>query len=110
MSERDESAVVIERRSGGAGTGIAMFLLGAAIGAGVALLFAPQSGEETRADLRRGARRLKRKARDIVDQGGEVVDDLKRQGRSAVKDARSAIEDRLARHRETMTDTGEDGV
>ncbi len=109
MSDRDES-VVIERRGGGAGTGVAMFLLGAAIGAGVALLFAPQSGEETRADLRRGARRLKRKARDIVDQSGEVVDDLKQQGRSAVKDARSALEGRLARHREASTDHEDDGV
>lgn len=109
MSDRDEPAVVIERRGGGAGTGIAMFLLGAAIGAGVALLFAPQSGEETRAELRRSARRLKRKARDIVDQGGEVVDDLKRQGRTAVKDARSALEERLARHRAAAED-GDDGV
>jgi len=109
MSERDEPAVVIERRGGGAGTGIALFLLGAAVGAGVALLFAPQSGEETRAQLRRSARRLKRKARDIVEQGGDVVDDLKRQGRSAVKDARSALEERLARHREAADD-GDDGV
>lgn len=110
MSDRDESAVVIERRGGGAGTGIALFLLGAALGAGVALLFAPQSGEDTRADLRRGARRLKRKARDVVDQGGEMVDDLKRQGRGAVKDARSALEERLARHREAMSEHEDDGV
>lgn len=109
MSERDESAVVIERRGGGAGSSIAIFLMGAAIGAGVALLFAPQSGEETRADLRRGARRLKRKSRDIVERGGAVVDDLKRQGRSAVNDARSALEERLARHREAVDD-GDDGV
>lgn len=109
MYDRDEPAVVIERRGSNAGTGIAMLLLGAAIGAGVALLFAPQSGEDTRAELRRGARRLKRKARDIAEQGGEVVDDLKRQGRTAVKDARSALEERLARHRETL-DNGDDGV
>lgn len=109
MSDRDEPAVVIERRDGGAGSGIALFLLGAAVGAGIALLVAPQSGDEARAELRRGVRRLKRKARDVAEQGREVVDDLQRQGRSAVKDARSALEERLARHREAVDD-GDDGV
>lgn len=109
MSERDEPAVVIERRGGGAGSGVALFLLGAAVGAGLALLFAPQSGEETRAQIRRGARRLKRKARDLADSGRDMVDDLQRQGKAAVKDARSALEERLARHREAAEDE-DDGV
>lgn len=34
------------------------FLLGAAVGAGVALLLAPQSGEETRKKIGEGAKRL----------------------------------------------------
>lgn len=109
MSDRDEQAVVIERRGGGAGSGIALFLLGAAVGAGVALLFAPQSGDETRAQLRRGARKMKRKARDLAESGRDIVDDLQRQGRSAVKDAKSALEERLARHREAADDE-DDGV
>ncbi len=108
MYDRDEPAVVIERR-GDAGSGMAMFLLGAALGAGVALLMAPQTGDEARAELRRGARRLKRKARDLAEQSREVVDDLQKQGRTAVKDARSSIEERLARHREAA-DNGDDGV
>jgi gas vesicle protein len=108
MAERDE-AVVIERRGGGVGSGIAVFLLGAAVGAGLALLFAPQSGEETRADLRRGARRVKRKARDLADSGREMVEDLQRQGRSAARDARAALEERLARHRD-VADGEDDGV
>ena len=58
-----EPAVVIERRSGG---GAGLFLLGLAIGAGIALLLAPGSGEETRAALSRQARRLRRKARDLA--------------------------------------------
>ncbi len=107
MSERDD-AVVIERR-GGAGSGIALFLLGAAVGAGLALLFAPQSGEETRAQIRRGARRMKRKARDLAESGREMVEDLQRQGKSAARDARAALEDRLARHREAV-DGEDDGV
>lgn len=109
MSDRDEPAVVIERRGGGAGSGVALFLLGAAVGAGLALLFAPQSGEETRAQIRRGARRVKRKARDLADSGREIVDDLQRQGRAAAKDARAALEERLARHRQAADDE-DDGV
>jgi gas vesicle protein len=109
MIDRDEQAVVIERRGGGAGSSIALFLLGAAVGAGVALLFAPQSGEDTRAQLRRSARRMKRKARDLAETGRDMVDDLQRQGRTAVKDAKSALEERLARHREASHDE-DDGV
>jgi gas vesicle protein len=109
MRDRDDGAVVIERRDGGAGSGLALLLLGAAVGAGVALLFAPQSGDETRAELRRGARRARRKARDLAESGREIVDDLQRQGKSAVRDARSALEDRLSRHREAV-DGEDDGV
>ena len=63
-----EPTVVVERRSGG---GIGLFILGVAVGAGIALLLAPQSGAETRQDLRRGARRLRRKARGGGEGGGE---------------------------------------
>lgn len=128
MSDRSDDAVVIERRGG---SGIGLFLLGAAVGAGIALLFAPQSGEETRADIRRVARKAKRKARDLGESGRELaeelmetgrdaVDDLaetgrsalrnaKRTGRNATRDARAALEERLARHREAE-DGEEDGV
>lgn len=57
---------------GGAPDGVAIglgVLVGAALGAGAALLLAPASGEETRAQLRRGARRLQR-------QGARVLEDL----------------------------------
>lgn len=128
MSDRSDDAVVIERRGG---SGIGLFLLGAALGAGIALLFAPQSGEETRADIRRVARKAKRKARDLGESGRELaeelmetgrdaVDDLaetgrsalrsaKRTGRNATRDARAALEERLARHREAE-DGEDDGV
>jgi gas vesicle protein len=60
------------------------FLLGLGIGVGVGLLFAPQSGEETRdllkskADegkdyLRRQSEDLRGSAADIVDKGREVI-------------------------------------
>lgn len=60
------------------------FLLGAAVGAGVALLLAPQSGEETRRKLGETARRL-----------GDDLDDKVRSAREEVKhragDVKAAI-------------------
>lgn len=61
-------------------------LLGALIGAGVALLVAPQSGEETRRLIRRRAKRL---AADTQDR----VDDLKAQARRLKRRAEEAIAD-----------------
>ena len=45
----DKPVIIIEKSSGG---GLGGFLLGALVGAGAALLFAPQTGEETREVLR----------------------------------------------------------
>ena len=59
----DEPYVVIEKHSGGMGS----FFLGLAIGAGLALLFAPQSGHETRQSIARGARRVRRATGDAVE-------------------------------------------
>ena len=111
MSEHSSSepTVVVERRSGG---GIGLFLLGAAVGAGIALLYAPRSGAETRQDMRRGARRLRRKARGMVDDAREVVEDVRDRAeevvhttrtaaRDAARDAREALERRLAKHGRT---------
>jgi hypothetical protein len=88
-SDGGQPAVVIERRGGGGG--IAMFLLGLAVGAGIALLYAPQAGDETRALLRRKARRMKRTVRD------------------AAEDARDEIERRLALHPRPAPVNGADG-
>lgn len=93
-----ESSVVIERRGGGAG----VFFLGLAIGAGLALLFAPQSGEDTRAALSRNARKAKRKARRFIDTA-----------RDSAAETREAIEQRLARRHEADEveyDGEDDGV
>ncbi len=98
-SEEREGPVVIERRGGGVG----LFLLGVAVGAGLALLYAPQSGEETRASLRRGTRRLRRQARHLAEEAGEAAVEYAETARATVRDAaseaREALEKRLARHR-----------
>ena len=68
--------------------GIGPFLLGIALGAGAALLFAPRSGEETRAGIARSARRVQQNAQDFVeDVSGNVAEKF--------RDVRSSVEERI---------------
>jgi len=69
-------------------TKVTFFVAGVGIGAAIALLFAPQSGEETRKQIAEKAqegkeyvaskgRAIRRQAEDIVDQGKELVNKQK---------------------------------
>lgn len=88
----DEPYVVIEKRSGGFGS----FLLGLAIGAGVALLMAPRSGVETRRRLRQRARRMRNAAEDAVgdvrDRVSETFETARQRVEERIDAARGAIE------------------
>jgi gas vesicle protein len=122
--------VIVEKREVGIGT----FLIGLALGAGVALLLAPQSGEETRRVIARRARRAQDAAQDFVaDVSGTVadkfdevratvgerieatfdaVDDKKRRvtnafhaGRAAAREARGELEQRIAESKAAYKDS-----
>lgn len=112
MRDRDDVPyIVIERDSGGAGS----FILGALVGAGLALLFAPKSGKETQEDLKVRARQIRdvaeervreasRQLEERLDQAREGVhtrvDRMKEavdSGRQAAHDARLDLEDKLER-------------
>ena len=56
--------------------GALMLVAGGIIGAGVALLFAPQSGERTRKDITRYARKVRKKAEGVVDDFADTVSDM----------------------------------
>ena len=58
------------RKIGGA------FLLGGVIGAAVALLYAPNSGAQTRKEISRTARRVKNSAADLIEDTIEDVNDF----------------------------------
>jgi gas vesicle protein len=92
FDEEDGQYVVIERSSGG---GIGTFLLGAAIGAGLALLLAPKSGAETRADIRRRARKVgdaaSRVAGDVSESVTDTFHDARRRVEEQIDSARDAI-------------------
>jgi gas vesicle protein len=98
----DERVVIVERESSGSGLGA--LLLGLAIGAGAALLLAPDSGEATRARIRREAKRAQTRARDKFDEMTdeisetyertlEAVERKAAQARGAVKSKARAVGD-----------------
>jgi gas vesicle protein len=78
--------VIVERHDGGGGVG--SFIIGLALGAGIALLLAPQSGDETRKQLAQRARRAQEAAQGFVeDMSGTVADKF--------NDVRASVEERI---------------
>ena len=69
-----------KRRLGG-------FLAGALVGAGVGLLFAPKSGEETRKELKAKLDEMANQIKDID------LDDVKKEFSNKVKDIKAELED-----------------
>jgi gas vesicle protein len=120
--EKEPPVVIVEKSDGGLGP----FFWGAVIGAGLALLLAPQSGEETRRQLKNRGRRLwaaaeekaaeiqdlvaggledaKSRVEDAIDERRQHARDVVDAGKAAVHSARDELERRLsdaraARHR-----------
>lgn len=82
--------------------GALLLVAGGIIGAGAALLFAPQSGRRTRRDISRCAQKVKARAdekmediavgiSDLVETVGEKTDDLVEKGKDLAGDARKEL-------------------
>ena len=65
-------------------SGLFAFLLGAVVGAAAALLYAPKTGKETRAHL-------KKFTEDFVEDAGEVGTDLREKGKKFVAESRTKV-------------------
>jgi hypothetical protein len=85
------------------GLAVGTLLLGFGVGVGLAILFAPQSGEETREWLsanaedqfyrmRRRGRRLVFETQDLLDRGEQQVNKAIRSGRNALDSVASKLE------------------
>ena len=117
MSDKDQKPyVVIEREE--LGEQLVAFLIGAAVGAGIALLLAPSSGAETRRRLLEGSVRLKevagtgvREAQRHLEERLDLARDGARErvgtvreaveaGRRAATDARRDLEEKMAASKE----------
>jgi gas vesicle protein len=96
------------------GNGIASFLVGLGIGAVVGVLFAPQSGSETREVLRskadEGKEFVRNRARDAREQASEWVDRGKDVLNQQKEQMRSAVEAGKQAYRQTTTATADDSA
>ena len=109
MSNEDNRPVVIVERSSGLGS----FLWGALFGAGIALLMAPRTGEETREVLRSRGRRLKARAQGTaedlqghLEDGYELAKSRVEEGfetaRSSIADLRTGAQDAVEAGKATV--------
>ena len=78
------------------------FLGGAALGAVAALLLAPQSGRESREQLRGYARRAEDNLRDMADRAGEAFEEVVDQGKEFVEAKKSVLREAVDAGREAM--------
>jgi gas vesicle protein len=70
-----------------------IFAVGALVGAGIALLYAPQSGKDTRKLLAKKAKALKDKAQDTVENAQEFIKDRRADLVSAFDSAKEVVHD-----------------
>jgi gas vesicle protein len=106
MSEHDQQDyMIIERKRGGFGP----FIWGAAIGAGLALLFAPRSGRQVRADIRDGVQRLRDQAEEAVREAQRSVTDRYDTVRTDVRGRVDAARDAFEAGRRAAREAGRRG-
>lgn len=109
LDDYEARAWEVENREGQGrfGRDVALVLAGVAIGAGVALLFAPRTGEEVRDAIGRSYRRtieglserandLRERANDLRERAYELTDDLRERAPNLLRFAKR----RMAQRRE----------
>jgi gas vesicle protein len=101
----DVPYIVIEKDSGGSA---GAFVVGALVGAGLALLFAPRSGEETQAELRERARRLRESAEDRVREAQRNLEERLDHAREGVQSRLDEVRDAVEAGRTAAHDARED--
>ncbi|MDX9714789.1 MAG: YtxH domain-containing protein [Dissulfurispiraceae bacterium] len=73
------------------------FLAGGILGAGIALLYAPQSGKKTRREIQKTAKKLKNAGYEIVDEAihkvADVVGDVKDRAEELIYQGRDLTDD-----------------
>ncbi len=86
MAENEEKGVVVNFL---AGVG-----LGATIGAGIALLFAPKPGTETREDLKKAVQDLSKSTEELRRKSAEAIGSARTKAQQAYEATRETIQKR----------------
>ncbi len=78
------------------------FVTGGLAGAAVALLLAPQSGRESREQVRGHARRTEEQVHDLADKATQVMDRVVDKGREFIKDKQAIMTEAVEAGRTAM--------
>jgi gas vesicle protein len=89
-------------RGSSAAAVVLVFLSGAALGAVAALLLAPQTGRESREQLRGYARRAEDNLWDLADRAGETLEEVVGEGTEFVDSKKSVLREAFDVGREAM--------
>ncbi|MCE3223481.1 MAG: uncharacterized protein K0S58_1661 [Nitrospira sp.] len=84
------------------GTVLLGFLSGAALGAVMAILLTPRTGQESREILRGYARRAEEGLRDLVGEAGEKIEGVVEEGRDFIESKKTVLRDAFDAGREAM--------
>lgn len=87
MAEMEKPEVKEKRRGGGWLGPVVGFTAGAVVGAVTALLYAPQSGQETREKIKDRFGDLSEKAGELIEHSKEAIEEAKDKMASAYEDA-----------------------
>ena len=93
----------MDERNGHPGAVVAGILFGGLVGAGVALLTAPRSGEETRTLIREKGIELKERGADVVEQTRTRAIDMKERGQAAIEERASNLKEAFQEFKEGLT-------
>jgi gas vesicle protein len=104
MARHEDDEIVYVKEGGS--SPIKWFLAGALVGGALALLYAPQSGEATRRQIRRKARDLRDLAEDGLDELGERFEEGKERVRETVRERVDDVRDRAAEAAGAMRGAG----
>jgi gas vesicle protein len=78
------------------------FVSGGLVGAAVALLVVPQSGRESREQLRGYARRAEERVHELADTATQVMDQAVDNGREFIKDKQAVVTEAVEAGRTAM--------